>query len=196
MIDGVSHITLSVRDLAFSFAFYTELLGLRPVAKWYNGAHLLAGDQWLCLTADVEARRAPLPEYTHLAFHTPPSTFAGTVERLRVAGIRCWQENRSPGDSFYFLDPDGHKLELHTGSLAERIAALTAAPPRGLVLSPGSSDVSAASAPDLMSSTGPDEQRHDQVNEEPQAQALVGIDEEEHKHTGQESPEEERHQAL
>jgi hypothetical protein len=56
------------------------------------------------------------------------------VTRILEAGAVCWQENHSPGDSFYFLDPDGHKLEIHVATLAERIEALKSVPPRDLVL--------------------------------------------------------------
>ena len=28
------------------------------------------------------------------------------------AGVEVFKDNTSPGDSFYFLDPDGHKLEI------------------------------------------------------------------------------------
>lgn len=136
MIRGINHVTLAVRDLEVSFSFYVDLVGLRPVARWYKGAYLEAGSDWICLNLDPKTRIEPLPEYTHLAFSVDPDDFADAVERLHTAGAPCWQENRSPGESFYFLDPDGHKLELHVGSLESRLKALRESPPRELVLFP------------------------------------------------------------
>jgi catechol 2,3-dioxygenase-like lactoylglutathione lyase family enzyme len=136
MVRGISHVTLSVRDLEVSFAFYADVVGLRPVARWYKGAYLEAGTDWICLSVDPETRTGPLGEYTHLAFAVDPVNFEAAVERLRSAGARRWQENRSPGESFYFLDPDGHKLELHASGLNDRLQALRESPPRELVLFP------------------------------------------------------------
>lgn len=136
MIRGINHVTLSVRDLEASFAFYKEVLGLRPVARWYKGAYLEAGGDWICLSLDDEARTGPLGEYTHLAFSVDAAGFEDAVQRLRSADVQCWQENRSEGESFYFLDPNGHKLELHVGDLESRLKALRESPPRELVLFP------------------------------------------------------------
>lgn len=95
-----------------------------------------AGEDWICLNVDETTRTGSLPEYTHFAFTVMPENFSHEVAKLKAAGVQCWQENRSPGESFYFLDPDGHKLEIHVSNLQERLEALTARPPRDLVLFP------------------------------------------------------------
>lgn len=134
MILGINHVTLAVRDLEASFAFYAEVLRLRPIAKWYKGAYLEAGHDWICLSLDDKTRTGPHPEYTHLAFSVEAADFADAAARLRAAGVQCWQENRSEGESFYFLDPNGHKLELHVGNLESRLKSLRQSPPKELRL--------------------------------------------------------------
>lgn len=134
MITGINHITLAVRELERSFSFYTAVVGLKPVAKWARGAYLLAGDGWICLSLDAETRRGPQPEYTHLAFSVDPAAFGDCAEAIRSRDVVLWKENRSEGDSLYFLDPDGHKLEIHAGDLQSRLAALREQPYAGLEL--------------------------------------------------------------
>lgn len=134
MITSLNHITLSVSDLERSFAFYTETLGLRPRARWARGAYLSAEGLWLCLTLDARCRPGPLAEYTHIAFTVDAARFGEHAARLQARGVTQWQQNSSEGDSLYFLDPDGHKLEIHAGSLATRLASLRSAPYEGLTL--------------------------------------------------------------
>jgi catechol 2,3-dioxygenase-like lactoylglutathione lyase family enzyme len=132
MVIGINHITLSIADVERSFTFYTSILGFQPIAKWPKGAYLLAGDTWIALVADAHTRPAPLPEYTHLAFSVSQQHFGPLSEHIRTAGAAIWQENWTEGDSLYFLDPDGHKLEIHASDLATRIATAKAQPWDGL----------------------------------------------------------------
>ena len=48
-----------------------------------------------------------------------------------------WKDNKSEGQSFYFLDPDGHKSELHVGDLASRLAQCRERPYSGMRFGPG-----------------------------------------------------------
>lgn len=132
LITGINHITLSVSDLARSFEFYTEVVGLKPVARWARGAYLVAGDHWVCLSLEPGARRGPQPESTHIAFSVPAADHTECAERVLAHGVSVWKENQSEGPSLYFLDPDGHKLELHAGDLKSRLAALEEQPYEGL----------------------------------------------------------------
>jgi catechol 2,3-dioxygenase-like lactoylglutathione lyase family enzyme len=125
MISGVNHITLSVGDVDRAFGFYVETLGARPLARWSKGAYLLAGDLWLCLVLDErKCSSSPSPEYSHVALTVPAARFDDAAARIRASGAAIWQDNRSEGASLYFLDPDGHKLEIHAGDWRTRLAAM------------------------------------------------------------------------
>ena len=127
MIKGLNHITLAASNLEASFSFYKDILGCQPLARWQRGAYFLAGDLWLCLSLDNVARTSPLPEYTHLAFTVEAQDFGAWESRLRESHMPEWKENSSEGDSLYILDPDGHKLELHSGDWRSRLVATKAA---------------------------------------------------------------------
>ena len=124
MISGLNHLTLSVQDLDRSSRFYVDTLGLKPLARWPRGAYLLAGDLWLCLTLDEHARSSPPPEYSHIAFSVAGPQFDDFAARISASGAAIWQDNRSEGASLYFLDPDGHKLEIHAGDWRTRLTAM------------------------------------------------------------------------
>ena len=124
MITGVNHITLAVRDLDRSYQFYVETLGSRPLARWSKGAYLLLCDLWLCLTLDERTRSSPPPEYSHIAVNVPAARFEDAAASIRASGAAVWQDTRSEGASLYFLDPDGHKLEIHAGGWRTRLARM------------------------------------------------------------------------
>lgn len=137
MITGINHITLSVSNLERSLSFYTEVLGLKLVARWIRGAYLLAGTDWICLSLDTKTRKGAQPEYTHVAFSVEADDFAQCAAAVRTHGVSVWKENKSEGNSLYFLDPDGHKLEIHAGDLESRLKSLKANPYEGLHLFSG-----------------------------------------------------------
>jgi catechol 2,3-dioxygenase-like lactoylglutathione lyase family enzyme len=133
MITGLNHITFSVYDLKRSLNFYVNLLGLKPVARWYKGAYLTAGNLWITLILDEQTRRTPLKEYSHIAFSVDKDRFESMRRKLMENGVEKWQDNHSEGDSFYFFDPDGHKLEIHVTGLHNRLTAMKKNPPEDLV---------------------------------------------------------------
>ncbi|EPJ7088582.1 fosfomycin resistance glutathione transferase [Citrobacter amalonaticus] len=130
MLNGLNHITLAVSDVARSVDFYVNTLGFTLKAKWAYGAYLSLGSLWLCLSADVVTRR---DDYTHYAFSVQDDDFDAFVEKLKLLGVTEWKINKSEGKSFYFLDPDGHKLEIHDGDLTSRLHACMKHPYEGMV---------------------------------------------------------------
>jgi catechol 2,3-dioxygenase-like lactoylglutathione lyase family enzyme len=134
MLKGLNHITVSVSDLDRSWQFYVDVLGFVPRARWAKGVYLSLGELWLCLSLDDHCRSGMSSEYTHTAFSVAPADFAAMVERLNRLNVPTWKVNVSEGDSHYFLDPDGHKLELHVGDLDSRLESIRARPYDGLVL--------------------------------------------------------------
>jgi len=134
MLSGLNHLTLCVTDLNRSISFYNELLQLRLDASWDNGAYLSLPGLWLCLS--LASLSTPAAGYTHYAFTVAAEDFASAVARLRAVGVAEWRDNRSEGASFYFLDPDGHKLEVHVGDLASRLQACRDKPYAGMKFYP------------------------------------------------------------
>lgn len=133
MLTALNHLTLAVTDLPRSLDFYTQVLGCRLHARWDAGAYLTLGGLWICLSLDAQRQPAAAPpDYTHYAFSIAQADFAAFVAHARALGVREWKTNRSEGDSFYFLDPDGHALEAHVGTLESRLAQCRLRPYAGM----------------------------------------------------------------
>ena len=125
MISGLNHITIAVSDIDRSVGFYQNVLGLKPHVVWEHGAYFSAGSLWYCLTVDPSCEKT---DYTHIAFTVDADMFQPFCEKLQKNGVTLWKQNSSEGDSMYFLDPDGHKLELHVGDLQSRLQSLREKP--------------------------------------------------------------------
>ena len=74
-IRGINHITLAVRDLDRSWAFWVDTLGGRPLMRSPRSAYLLAGELW---------RGAP----SHKLRRNLDQTLLRLRRKLDAAGVR------------------------------------------------------------------------------------------------------------
>jgi len=95
------------------------VLGCNVVARWPDGAYLTAATTWIALVRG--APTAAGRDYSHIAFTVTADELRALAQRLEAHGVAAWQENWTEGDSFYFTDPDGHRLEAHVGDLRSRL---------------------------------------------------------------------------
>lgn len=129
MITGINHINIAVKDIDLSFTFYKEVLGFTPLCKSEGSAYFLVGEPdmlgclWFSLDCDRHQVRVPSSCNTHIAFSISEKDFDVLSKKLVNSGAPIFKDNTSPGKSLYFLDPDGHKLELHVGDWKSRVQA-------------------------------------------------------------------------
>jgi catechol 2,3-dioxygenase-like lactoylglutathione lyase family enzyme len=119
MINGINHITLSVKNIDESFKFYKEILGLKPIMKSKISVYFQAGIVWIALVKSSSGKNKS--DYSHIAFNVASKDFNNLKNKIKNYGAREWQKNKTEGDSLYFLDPSGNKLEIHSTSLNDRI---------------------------------------------------------------------------
>ena len=128
VLTGINHITLATEKLTESIEFYAAL-GFVPHVRWEKGAYLSLNELWLCLSkGKVNSKH----DYSHLAFSIEKSEFEKMRSFLSANGAKEWQKNISEGNSIYFLDPNGHKLEVHVGDLESRLSELRKNPYVGM----------------------------------------------------------------
>jgi len=119
MINGINHITISVKNIDSAFLFYKDTLKLKPVMKSSRSAYFLAGKIWLAL--DQQEKYIASENYSHICFNVPERQYKYFVEKIKENRITEWQKNQTEGDSIYILDDSGNKLEIHFSTLKERI---------------------------------------------------------------------------
>jgi len=119
MINGINHITISVKNIDSAFNFYRNILKLKPVMKSNRSAYFYAGKTWVAL--DQREPYSISENYSHICFNVPRKLFNNFVEEIKLNKIKEWQENKTEGDSLYLLDDSGNKLEIHFSKLKERI---------------------------------------------------------------------------
>ncbi len=130
MLNGLNHITLATENIEKSLYFYTKILNFKGHVKWDKGAYLSLNELWLCLSLDKPDVKK---DYTHIAFNTCNEHFNSLKQKVVYEKVSIWKDNNSEGQSIYILDPSGHKLEIHVGSLQTRLNSLKLKPYSGLV---------------------------------------------------------------
>lgn len=134
MIEGLSHLTFVVQDIARTARLFAQVLDAREVydsgPRGFSLApekFLLIGDLWIALMqGESPAERS----YRHVAFKIDAADFDACAARIAAAGV----DFRPPrhrvdgeGRSLYFHDFDNHLFELHTGTLDQRLARYASA---------------------------------------------------------------------
>jgi catechol 2,3-dioxygenase-like lactoylglutathione lyase family enzyme len=119
MINGINHITISVKDIDTAFVFYKDILKLKSVMKSNRSAYFYAGKIWIAL--DKREPYNSSENYAHICFNISKRHFKKYVKEITKNNIKEWQKNETEGDSLYILDDSGNKLEIHFSTLRERI---------------------------------------------------------------------------
>jgi len=119
MINGINHITISVKNIDTAFLFYKNIIGLKPIMKSSRSAYFLAGKIWIAL--DQRDDFTVSKNYSHICFNVKKRQYKIFIEKIKENEIKEWQKNETEGDSLYILDDSGNKLEIHYSKLKDRI---------------------------------------------------------------------------
>ncbi|MCM3496401.1 metallothiol transferase FosB [Paenibacillus lactis] len=123
-ISPINHLCFSVSDLERSIDFYREALGARLLVKGRKLAYFDLNGLWIALNQEETDRSRIHRTYTHIAFTIEDCEYESALARLEALGVEIVPgRSRDERDkkSIYFLDPDGHMFEFHTGSLQDRM---------------------------------------------------------------------------
>ena len=129
MSAGLSHITLIVSELDATQRMLEQVFEARCI--YDSGAEQFSiseerffdiGGVWV-----ATMKGDPLPErsYNHVAFRIDEAEFDDRQAQIEALGLDLLPPRPrvdGEGRSLYFYGPDNHLFELHTGTLAERLA--------------------------------------------------------------------------
>ena len=121
---GVSHVSLSVRNLEVSNEWYQRVLGLKTMVPPFEREHyretiLTTGSVGLCLQQHFDNSGDEFSEHRtgldHLAFSIETQDeYDAWLAHFKNEGVEYWEQNaQNFGPMVVFRDPDNVQLELH-----------------------------------------------------------------------------------
>ncbi len=124
-LQGIDHVAIAVRDVQCSIAWYRDVLGLerRHQEVWGNNPAVVGiGTTSIALFPVEGAQPMPSPgrdtlALRHIAFRADRTNFESARRELNKRGISFQAEHHGISESIYFLDPDGHEIEITTYQL-------------------------------------------------------------------------------
>jgi len=128
MIEGLSHITLIVKDIGRTSEIVTRVLGGRQIYDSGDKTFSISKERffdingvWIAL---MEGDPLSSKTYNHIAFKTNEQSLPEYINKIKALGLEMKEPRpRQPeeGQSLYFYDYDNHLFELHTGTLNQRL---------------------------------------------------------------------------
>ena len=121
-LQGIDHVALTVRDVVASVRWYQTVLGLerRYEAAWGDFPAVVGiGSTSLAIfpVRGDSPNEPPGPDtlcFRHVAFRVDRRNFELARASLASLGIEVTPQDHDIAHSIYFLDPDGHQLEITT----------------------------------------------------------------------------------
>lgn len=124
-VKGLNHFLFSVSDLEKSIEFYQNVFDAKLLVKGRNTAYFDFNGMWLALNVEKGIPRNEIAHsYTHIAFTIEERDFEVMYKKLTELNVNILPSrprDKKDKKSIYFTDPDGHKFELHTGTIQDRL---------------------------------------------------------------------------
>jgi len=124
-IKGLNHFLFSVSNLEKSIDFYQNVFKAKLLVKGKSTAYFDLNGMWLALNVEKDIPRNEIHHsYTHIAFSIDEAEYDRLYQKLTDLNVNILSGRprvEKDQKSIYFTDPDGHKFELHTGTMQDRI---------------------------------------------------------------------------
>ncbi|MBW3098596.1 FosX/FosE/FosI family fosfomycin resistance hydrolase [Pseudohoeflea coraliihabitans] len=129
MVEGLSHITFIVSDLDRMEKLLVTVLDAEKTYDSGAASHSLSPERFFDIggvwVAVMQGPALGERSYNHVAFKIAEDEYEARLARIEALGLDV-REGRAriagEGRSIYFHDYDNHLFELHTGTLATRLA--------------------------------------------------------------------------